>query len=71
MLKSVVNLIINLIGPSYLFRKWHKFWQDKRKKEFQRNYELCSGKRPYLPDPVNGGNNVSTYQFTTHKLFVW
>ena len=44
---------------SIYYRKKHKYWKDKRLKEFQLNFFNLTGITPGLPDPVNGGNNVS------------
>ena len=53
-----INMLLKNIF-SFTFRKQHKSFQDKRKKEFQRNVALVhNGVTPYIPDPINGGNNV-------------
>ena len=48
---------------NYTSRAIYKDLQDKRIKEFQDNFEKCTKIRPFIPDSVNGGNNVCILQF--------
>ena len=60
----VVVILLNCFNHwiNYTSRAIYKDLQDKRIKEFQDNFEKCTKIRPFIPDSVNGGNNVCILQ---------